>query len=530
MKQKTCTIPRQYHANTASFYPYDPSLGASYLQRYQQLQEQQPRFRREKLVEVLRSYHTPELLHPAIEENLTRLLSPDSVVVIGGQQAGILTGPLYTIYKIITIIQLAKREELRLGKPVIPVFWIAGEDHDVREVDHLFIPHGTSMDKRIFPHADEIKQSVSSIMLDPVTIHEWLNDLHQSISDREFKADWVTICEQLTNEPISWTRFFARLLHYLFAEYGLLLIDSHDPRLRELERPYFERMIAENDALRDAVNQGIQNWEASGIPSPLQFEEDQAHLFIEQNGKRIALYREGSLFRSRNYFYQFTVDEIQANALQLSNNVATRPLMQEFVFPVLAFVGGPSEVDYWGCLHEAFSLFELEMPILYPRQNITLVERQIEKYHSLWGISWESLLQGEGQAEVEAMKQAQMPSYLAEHFTEFTKQFEQIYTPFLDDLSQMVGGNVTDLGASSQAKIVDNLEWLEQKTSAILERRQEVSLRQYREVINSIYPLGGWQERSYNLITFWNAYGLDWLHMLCKQELPEIYSHQLIFF
>ena len=79
--------------------------------------------------DVIKAYHHPELLHPAVEKNLERLRDPKSVVVIGGQQAGLLTGPLYTIYKAITLIQLARREEKRLGRPVIPVFWIAGEDH-----------------------------------------------------------------------------------------------------------------------------------------------------------------------------------------------------------------------------------------------------------------------------------------------------------------------------------------------------------------------------------------------------------------
>ncbi len=526
---KTCTVPMQQNAQIASLYPYDASEDASYLQRYQRLQQQQSRFRREQLVEVLRSYHTPELLHPAIERNLTRLLSAESVVVVGGQQASFLTGPLYTIYKVITIIQLARREEVRLGKPVIPVFWIAGEDHDLKEVDHLYIPNGVSMQKRVYPYEDKKKPSVSSIMLDPTTVHTWLAELQQQISDREFKPDWIALCEELTSEPISWTRFFARLLHYLFAEYGLLMIDSHDPRLREFEQPYFEQLIEQNEALGNAVERGIQNWESNGLASPLQFEANQAHLFVNQQGSRVALYREGSTFQSRNRFYCFSEDELRVNSKELSNNVATRPIMQEWVFPVLAFVGGPSEVDYWSCLGEAFSLFKLEMPIIYLRQNITIVERHIEKYKELWGISWKALLKGEGQADIEELKQKHIPPDLTEHFAGLTKQLQHLYTPFLDDLTKMIGDNISELGTGSLTKILQNVKWLEQKSLTTLDQRVEVELRQHREVLNAIYPLGGWQERSYNLITFWNAIGLDWLHMLCKQELPKMGTHQLLY-
>jgi bacillithiol synthase len=528
VKIEKCIISKQLQPHRASIYSYDPSQDTSYLQRY--LHVQGRKYQRDQLVEVLLSYHTPELLHPAIERNLDRLRSPDSVVVIGGQQAGILTGPLYTIYKVITIIQLAKREEERLQKPVIPVFWIAGEDHDRQEVDHLYIPQETSMVKRVFPISTEKKTAVSAIMLDPDTVRLWLNELHQELSDREHKADWVSLCEELTSEPISWTRFFARIMHYLFASYGLLLIDSQDFKLRELEQPYFEQLLDHNGALGDAVERGIQTWGAvAGVSSPLQFEEQQAHLFIEHEGTRVALYREGATFRSRNHFFCFSLDELRTRHLQLSNNVATRPIMQEMVFPVLAFVGGPAEVDYWGCLGEAFELFGLEMPVIYPRQSVTLVESRIEKYRATWGILWDSLLAGEGQAIIGDWKQDHIPPILADQFAQFVKQLRGLHGSFLQELTQMVGGNIAQLGEVNQKKLIDHIDWLQQKTYAQINNRQETDLRQHREVMNAVYPLAGWQERSYNLVTFWNAYGLEWLHMLCKQELPDINTHQLLF-
>jgi len=106
------------------------------------------KFPRERLAEHIRSLMEPFGLSEEIEDSLVKLARPDSAVIVGGQQAGILGGPLYTIYKMISVIILAKEKEEKLGIPVVPVFWIAGEDHDFAEVNHVFIPDGTKMAKK----------------------------------------------------------------------------------------------------------------------------------------------------------------------------------------------------------------------------------------------------------------------------------------------------------------------------------------------------------------------------------------------
>lgn len=130
---------RSHSSSISSFFSYNPWKDIHFQQRYQYLQNQKDLVSRKQLVSALRSYYGNHTLHPKVEANLDRLLDPRSCVVIGGHQACLMTGPLYTLYKAVTVIQLAKREEERLGVPVIPVFWIAGEDHDYEEVNHIWI-------------------------------------------------------------------------------------------------------------------------------------------------------------------------------------------------------------------------------------------------------------------------------------------------------------------------------------------------------------------------------------------------------
>ena len=121
---------------------------------------------RRELVEYLSSYHQQFHASPETFDNIEKLLDPESVVVVGGQQAGLLTGPLYTIYKIISVIKLAKEQERKLGVPVVPLFWIAGEDHDIAEVNHVYIAEDGKIKKYVYPDIPQEKRMVSDLPLD----------------------------------------------------------------------------------------------------------------------------------------------------------------------------------------------------------------------------------------------------------------------------------------------------------------------------------------------------------------------------
>lgn len=173
-------------------YEYNPFVEKSYFERVHYIDKRENPLHRKKLVEVLRSYHTPELLHPAVEENLRRLRQTGSVVIIGGQQAGLLTGPLYTISKAIALIQMAKQKEKQLQRPVIPVFWIAGEDHDLDEVDHVWVRDGQlKPQKHRFPVEKRGKFPISSLEITPKQLHSWLDQLSFILPDRIYKQEWL---------------------------------------------------------------------------------------------------------------------------------------------------------------------------------------------------------------------------------------------------------------------------------------------------------------------------------------------------
>src|SRR5699024_10497077 len=249
-----------------------------------------------------------------------RLKSEDAVVVIGGQQAGLLTGPLYSINKVISIISLAKRQEAELNRPVIPVFWIAGEDHDFDEINHVNIRTDKGIKKHTIPH---------------------------------------------------------------FPETDLVLAYTTNESLRGNENEYFIKLIEHRKPIAKTVSKTIQSLQKKDYSITLEAEENEGHLFYHDNqGERILLnITESGLWQGKTKDIVFTSEELVQIAKdtphRLSNNVVTRPLMQEWVFPTLAFVGGYGEISYWASLKNAFKEVDLEMPPVVPRYSISYVPTKL---------------------------------------------------------------------------------------------------------------------------------------------------------
>jgi len=170
------------------YYTYPPGDDSSFHLRERILKKRESPLSREELARVISQYHAGELEHPAVRSNLDRLTHSDSLVVVGGQQAGILTGPLYTIYKAITLIQLAEREERRLNRPVIPIFWIAGEDHDLEEVNHLHLITQGKLEKWTLPVPDE-HRPISSTVPDLDSLLRWIEELGWHLPDTPYRPE-----------------------------------------------------------------------------------------------------------------------------------------------------------------------------------------------------------------------------------------------------------------------------------------------------------------------------------------------------
>lgn len=514
-----------HHGFVHAFYEYNPWQEKSVQKRAQYLEQTGQSIKRTFVVKALRAFHQPELMHPEVERNLDRLAEDESMVVIGGQQAGLLGGPLYTFYKAITIIRLARLAEEQLGKPVIPVFWIAGEDHDVEEVDHVWVQTGGGEPhKHRFWVRDQRKMPISGRIIDKDTYHHWLDELAQIMPDSEFKQTWLVQCKTWGESSLSWTRLFARVLHHFFGKYGLLLVDSNDESLRRIEVPFFSELIRNSKSIArktELASRQLQEW---GLDVPVDLKENQGNLFILADGERQHLFRENDHWVAKGSKYRWSEQEllnmVQEDPARFSNNVITRPLMQEALFPVLFFVGGPGEIAYWSLLKEAFLEVNLQMPIVVPRMRVAVIDGRQEKRINEFSLNWRELDSSLAQKK-EVWLNLQQPPDLTHAFAEAEKRINEAHRQLVDYLDREIGMNMKEFGEKNQAKIQAQIDYYHQFAWKSLREKHRASLRKWDQLINFIQPGNKPQERVYNVVWLWNEHGMEWVDFLINQpNLP----------
>ncbi|EZP77939.1 hypothetical protein H839_04354 [Parageobacillus genomosp. 1] len=476
---------------------------------------------RRELVEYLRSYHKRFQASSKTMENIDKLLDPESVVVVGGQQAGLLTGPLYTIYKIITIIGLAKEQERQLGVPVVPIFWIAGEDHDIAEVNHVYVVEDGKMKKAVYPYLLQEKRMVADVPLDRQVAYDWVSSVVKTYGETETTNKLLDFLFRCLEESQTFVDFFASLVLRLFASEGLVVLNAADAELRALESGFFTALIERHREITAAVLQKQDELRRLGYKQLLDIHPHSTNLFYYDGRERWLLEYDSQkeMFRSKKGDIMLAKGELMQLAKTkpacLSNNVVTRPLMQEFLLPTLAFVAGPGEIAYWAELKEAFSVFGLQMPPVIPRVQMTIVERSIQTDLADIGIDIMDVLEG----RIEAAKQqwlAKKARYsLEDIFAKAKVEMEEIHRPLREigmEIDRGLAGVLTKNAALVQAQI----DFLQQTLQRALMRKYEVELQKFLRVEMSLRPNGAPQERIWNIFYYINKYGFDFVEKLLQ--------------
>lgn len=530
-------ITRDYIYNFASvapLYPHNPWDESSERARTAWLDRpSRPQAGRDKLADALRAYNESVGNGEAAFRHIEALRDDGTLVVIGGQQAGLFTGPLLVLYKAITVISEARQATERLGRKVIPVFWIAGEDHDLDEANHTFVLNETLSVQKIKLNANaDKKTSVSKWNISPEAWDEAIAQLEQTLMNTEFKPELIDRLKTILSVSSTLSEQFARTLAWLFEDYGLVLVDSDDPGLRKLESVMFRSIVSRQPELSETLLKAKENLERLGYKAQVEVAPGQAHLFVYHDGERLLLSRQGDRFADRKGLVSFTESELvelaEREPERLSNNVMTRPLMQDYLFPVLSVVLGPSEIAYWGLLSAAFELFGLQMPVLVPRYEFTLLEGTIQKQMGKFGLDFEDVVRRLDEKQA-AWLEAQGSLQVEELFAETKAKFAAMYEPVVASVAGINPG-LRKLGETNMQKIIEQIEFLEARASDGFRSQHESALRHWERIRVSILPGGKPQERVFNVFQYWVKYGGGWLRELAETPLNRDGSHRIVYF
>ncbi|HLR31076.1 MAG TPA: bacillithiol biosynthesis BshC [Fodinibius sp.] len=236
-------------SEVGTFYDYNPFEFQSIRQKAQKVQFTGDRG---KIAELLRDFNKPFDLHENARENLDRLQEEDALALVTGQQLGVYGGPLYTMLKAVSAIHLARELEERLGQPVIPVFWLADEDHDYDEVRTLDLLNGGELQHFELPFRVQPLPPIAKLPL-PDELDRLRDQVREGMYETDFSDDLWQLLDSCYQPGTTFVRSFGQLISRLFSKHGLLLAGSNHPVIKAQTREVLKGSIREAEAVRSAL-------------------------------------------------------------------------------------------------------------------------------------------------------------------------------------------------------------------------------------------------------------------------------------
>lgn len=222
---------------------------------------------------------TPFGLSEACERHLKEL-AEGAYVIVGGQQAGVLTGPLYSVHKAISVILLARQQREKLEKKVIPLFWIAGEDHDLEEINHTYTTVDATLKKRVYKERSKRKTMASTTAINKEEMESFVRTVFADFGESEYTKDLLHNVLTHLHASDTFTDFFTALMNELFAKYGLLMLDAAFPAFRQYEADFFVRLIEHNEEIAQVVVAQEEAFNQAGYGKPIEAVASNANLFL----------------------------------------------------------------------------------------------------------------------------------------------------------------------------------------------------------------------------------------------------------
>jgi bacillithiol biosynthesis cysteine-adding enzyme BshC len=461
---------------------------------------------REVLCTALEAQFSGLELHPAVRAELHRLRDERTLTVTTGHQLCLFSGPLYVPYKILNTIRLARSAEKLFQRPVVPVFWMATEDHDLAEVDHAVV-----RDRRI-RWVSDAAGAVGRMPL--VGISAAVEEAIDAMGQGAHAAEMATLLRACYQEGRTLADATRRFVHGLFGRFGLIIVDGDDPALKRLFAP-----VIQEELLNQVVQRSVQ-YANDRIRTryTVQAHAREINLFHLRPGHRSRIVLDGDHYQVLEGGPRWDVDRLLEEAGQrphhFSPNVLLRPVYQETVLPNIAYIGGGGELAYWIQLRWLFQALRVPMPAVFLRTSAaTILDKHMRQWREL-GLEVEDLF-----APWDAVK-TRVATGSAGFSTDLRTAVLDLNRIYDSIREQAVAADPTLLG-SVEARRTQALRGVERIGKAMVraaKRDQEVALRRMDGIHAALFPSGGLQERRDNILPLLAAKGVGeldrWLDLL----------------
>jgi bacillithiol biosynthesis cysteine-adding enzyme BshC len=445
-----------------------------------------------------------------------------AVACISGQQVGVLGGPLYSVLKAVSAMQMA--EELTAqGVAAIPVFWLATEDHDLDEIASVTIPGGCELEK-----LTATEQSSSDAPVGSLPLEARITGLVERAT-AVLGEGWVSdALRESYRVGESYGSAFARLFTRLLAGTGMVLVDPLDDELHAIAEPLFSAAAERAEELDEALLERGRALRKAGYHEQVRVTPESTLLFSMEGNRRTVLHRAGDGFMlgAQRVARREVLERIAGHPEQFSANVLLRPVMQDYLFPTAVYFGGPAELAYFaqaGVVYE--KLLGHTTPVM-PRLSATIISPAMSDLLARYRLSFCDLFHGSAQVCELLASRVLTPGL--QTALRVTKESLEKHLEELRIELQKLEPTLVDAAARSERKMLYQLSKIGAKAARAELRRNEALTKDAHRVLTELFPHKELQERVLPGIYFLAQYGPELITELKKAAAPQCPGHQII--
>lgn len=517
-----------YSPAVRSFYPHSPRFGEWFKAEASNIKYEPAR--REDVSAILERQNKSWDASPQTLSNIERLRD-GAAAIVTGQQVGLFGGPMFAIYKALSAVKLAD-EATAAGVESVPVFWLATYDHDLEEVNHVFVPGPDGLLRKLTTSSHSIPGAPVSEVRLGAEIVPVVEEAVSLLGDSE--ASQLLRESYRPGETLG--SAFARFYTRLFAAWGVIVLDASDPELHRIAAPIYRAAVERVSEIDDALLARGEALEAAGYHQQVKVTASSVLVFTLQGGRRTPIQRRASgnssefVIASEAASEKLSADELidrVATAPEnFSPNVLLRPVVQDYLLPTLAYAGGAAEAAYFAQAGAVYEKMLGRVTPIVPRFSATLVEPKVQRALEKYGISVLDTFQG-----LEALRHTlaarAMPADLQAAFERANKSVEDSFSSLHEALAKL-DPTLVEASQTAVSKARYQLDRLRERAMAAELRRSEVVARKAEVLNHVLYPEDGLQERSIAGVYYVARYGTELLKSLYEAMHTDCLDHQIL--
>lgn len=480
------------------------------------------RFDRERRRRAVAMIHAPS---PRAAGKLEAVAAGEGLLVTTGQQPGLFTGPLYTIHKLLAAVRLAETLERTLRRPVLPLFWIASDDHDWEEANHTFILDRENRLRRIELAGEEGAPPLSlrNRRLGRA-VEAALDVFTDALPTTEFAGGLLDRLRAAYRPEQTVAGAFAELLADVVAGFDVGFVDGGHPAIKSAAADLLRRELECAAEHEDRLARRTRALEAAGYHAQVPVLDGATNVFYEDERGRDRIYREDGAFVLRRAGRRFGRDELlarlSAEPERFSANVALRPVVESAVFPTVAYVGGPGEVSYFAQLGPLFEAHGIGMPVVAPRFGVTLLEAKVRKVLDRFGLEPDDFRQPVHELAARVAR-GELPEEVTDAVAALRRGLAEGYDRLIRAAMAI---DPTLRGPLEKARNAGHVQLseAEKKIAHHLKLQSDVGMEQLEKARANLYPDGQPQERVLNVFQYLVRYGTELLGSVAARMEVEL--------